>query len=115
MTDTNVFIYLLDKHPSLQQLLKSEWLFSFITEIELLGKQGISEAEIKEVSSLLSSCIKIPHSDKITSAAINLKQHYKLKVPDAIIAATAIEQRLPLLTFDQDFTKIKPLDIVLLE
>jgi len=115
LADTNTLIYLLDKHPALRPLLESEWLFSFITEIELLGKPGISSAEVNEVRGLLSVCIKAPHTEAINSTAINLKQNYKMKVPDAIIAATAIEQKVPLLTFDKDFAKIKEVDLVLLE
>jgi len=36
-------------------------------------------------------------------------------VPDALIAATAIEQKIPLLTFDKDFIRVKEVDLVLLE
>lgn len=115
LADTNTFIYLLDKHAALQPLLESEWLYSFITEIELLGKPGISSKEIEKVQGLLSVCIKAPHTEAINSTAISLKQNYKMKVPDAIIAATAIEQKVPLLTFDKDFEKIKEVDLVLLE
>ena len=115
LADTNTLIYLLDKHPALRPLLESEWLFSFITEIELLGKPGISSAEVNKVRGLLSVCIKAPHTEAINSTAINLKQNYRMKVPDAIIAATAIEQKVPLLTFDKEFAKIKEVDLVLLE
>ncbi len=47
LADTNTLIFLLEKHPSLQTLLDSDWYFSFITEIELLGKPGITTREIK--------------------------------------------------------------------
>jgi predicted nucleic acid-binding protein len=49
LADTNAFIYLLNGHPSLQPLLESTWLYSFITEIELLGKPGITPVEIKKL------------------------------------------------------------------
>ncbi len=63
LADTNTLIYLLDQHPSLQPVLESEWVYSFITEIELLGKLGITPEEIKEINSLLSICIKSPHTE----------------------------------------------------
>ena len=44
-----------------------------------------------------------------------LKIKYKTKLPDALIAASAIMLGIPLLTFDKGFSKIKELDIVLLE
>jgi predicted nucleic acid-binding protein len=115
LADTNTFIYLLDKHPSLQPLLESEWVYSFITEIELLGKPGITSQEVKKINGLLSVCIKSPHTESINKTAISSKQLYRMKVPDALIAAAAIEQKIPLLTFDKDFIKIKEVDLVLLE
>ncbi len=115
LADTNTCIYLLDKHPSLQPLLESEWVYSFITEIELLGKPGITSQEVKKINGLLSVCIKSPHTESINKTAISLKQLYRMKVPDALIAAAAIEQKIPLLTFDKDFIKIKEVDLVLLE
>jgi predicted nucleic acid-binding protein len=42
LADTNAFIYLLQKHPALKSLLQAEWMYCFITEIELLGKPGIN-------------------------------------------------------------------------
>jgi len=52
LADTNTFIYLLNRHPVLQNLLEAEWHYMFITEIELLGKPKISPAEIRNVQSL---------------------------------------------------------------
>ena len=115
LADTNTFIYLLDKHPVLQPLLESEWMFSFITEIELLGKQNISPVEIKNIHGVLSVCTKVFHVEKITEITISLKQRYRIKLPDALIAATALHYNIPLLTFDKDFIRIRELDLVLLE
>lgn len=39
----------------------------------------------------------------------------QVKLPDAIIAASAIYLDIPLLTVDTGFTKIKDLDLVLIE
>ncbi len=115
LADTNTFIYLLDKHPVLQPLLESEWMYSFITEIELLGKQNISPEEIKNIHGVLAVCTKAFHVEKINGTTISLKQRYRIKLPDALIAATALHYNIPLLTFDKDFIRIKELDLVLLE
>ncbi len=115
LADTNIFIYLLNKHPALEPLLESEWFSSFITEIELLGKPSITQTEIKGVKGVLSICRKVPHGDSINNVAISLKQQYNIKVPDALIAATALDMQIPLLTFDKGFIRIKELDLVLLE
>ena len=115
LADTNTFIYLLDKHPVLEPLLESEWFFSFINEIELLGKPEITQLEIKHVKGVLAVCTKVVHAEVINELTITLKQQYKIKQPDALIAATALHLALPLLTFDKGFTRIKELDLVLLE
>ena len=64
---------------------------------------------------MLDTCFIVPHSDAINELAIELKQDYHLKIPDAIIAATALYSDIPLITADKDFTKIKELDIILIE
>ena len=102
LADTNAFIYLLDRHPMLEPLLESEWFFSFITEIELLGKPEITQSEIKQVKGVLAVCTKVVHGEAINELTISLKQQYKIKLPDALIAATALHQQIPLLTFDRD-------------
>ena len=40
--------------------------------------------------------------------AVDLRLRYKLKIPDAIIAATAIHLGIPLITADKTFGKLKP-------
>jgi predicted nucleic acid-binding protein len=115
LADTNTFIYLLNKHPSLSPLLESDWSYSFVTEIELLGKFRIFSEELKQVKSLLQSCSKISYSDDISRQAISLRQQHKIKIPDAIIAATAIVKKMPLLTFDKGFRTVKSIDLVLLD
>ena len=115
LADTNTYIFLLDKHPSLRPLLDSEWYFSFITEIELKGKHQITPTELRTITDLLSASNKVGYSEEINEVTISLKQQFKIKVPDAIIAATSICKNLPLLTFDKGFTVIKSIDLVLLE
>lgn len=115
LADTNTFIYLFSRHPLLEPLLESEWFFSFITVIELLGKPEITQSEIKQIKGVLAVCTKVAHIEAINELTISLKQRYRIKLPDALIATTALQQQIPLLTFDKGFTRIKELDVVLLE
>jgi predicted nucleic acid-binding protein len=115
LADTNIFIYLLNKHPALQNLLEAEWHYTFITEIELLGKPKISSTEIRNVQSLLGVCSKIVHVEEINKLTIKIRREHKIKLPDALIAASALYANLPLLTFDKGFSQIKSLDLVLLK
>jgi len=54
-------------------------------------------------------------NQSIKIVAIDLKQKYKLKLPDAIIAATAIHYNLMFITSDADFKSIKELELIYLE
>ena len=113
--DTSTFIYLLDKHPALTVLLESEWIFSFITEIELQSKPNIKPEEIAIVKEVLLACKKVIHVDAINEITIQLKRKYRIKLPDALIAASAIMLNIPLITFDKGFSKIYELDLILFE
>ena len=52
---------------------------------------------------------------QIKEIAIKLKQKYSIKLPDAIIASTAIFLEIPLLTFDKGFEEIEELTSIILE
>ena len=115
LADTNAFVYLLQKKSFILPLLDSEWFFSFITEIELLGKPRLQAAELKTLKQLLKVAKKLTHVDEINEKAIALRQRYAIKTPDALIAATARQYKVPLLTADTGFAKIKEINLFLLE
>jgi predicted nucleic acid-binding protein len=115
LADTNAFVYLLQNKPFITPLLDSDWFFSFITEIELLGKPGLQPQELKTLRQLLKVARKLPHLEAINEKAIILRQQYAVKIPDAIIAASAWQYNLPLLTADTGFAKIEEINLFLLE
>ena len=88
---------------------------SVVTEIEVLGVKDISENEIKIREATVDFCTIIPLTIAIRKKAIELKRSIKLPVPDAIIAATAIQERLTLVTADKGFKRIKGLPLILIE
>lgn len=96
-------------------LLNAEWAFSFITEIELLGKPRIQKKELEKLKQLLAVAKLAGHTNETTRRAIELKQRYLIKTPDAIIAATAWQYDLPLITADVGFVKIKELNLFLID
>ena len=53
-------------------------------------------------------------TNEIKIVCIKIRQQYKLKVPDAIIAATAIVYKIPLISSDCDFEKIKEINLILI-
>ena len=51
----------------------------------------------------------------VKEEAIRIRKIYGTKLPDAIVAATAIVNNLTLLTADKGFNKIKELNMILLQ
>jgi hypothetical protein len=115
IVDTNCFIYLLSEHPEILPFTDSRWLFSYITEIELLSKKELTTTESKIIRQMLGTCTKYGHTQSISELTINLRRKYSIKIPDAIIAATSIEMKIPLLTADKGFAQIKEIDCFILE
>ncbi len=113
--DTNCFIYLLDAYPLLTSFAHEGWAFSYITEIELLSKKNIDSNEDLLIRSMLSTCYKVDHNQQISDLTIKLKRENSIKLPDAIIAASAQLLQLPLLTADKGFSKIKSIDCIILD
>lgn len=112
--DTNCFIYLLDENPLLNSFAQEKWAFSYISEIELLSKKNIDSNEDSLIRAMLSTCYRLDHNQQISELAIKLKRENSIKLPDAIIAASAQLLRLPLLTADKGFSKVKSIDCIIL-
>ncbi len=116
VSDTNPLIYLLTGNTFAADYLdgKQVWI-SVITELELFGKKGLSLIERAEIELLLDSCFIADINPAIKQIIKNLLQKYRIKIPDAIIAATAIYLDMPLLTADTGFKRIPELNLILLE
>ena len=116
VSDTNPLIYLLDGNKTVAEFLdqKQVWV-SVISELELFGKRGLSEVEIEEINLLLDSCFIAELSPQIKKIVKELIQKFAIKLPDAIIAATALYLDLPLLTADKEFNKVPNLKLILIE
>ena len=68
--------------------------------------------EEKQIEALLSKCLVITMSNNIKEKFIEIRKKYKLKLPDAIIAATAIISNIPLISADKQFKAVKELTLV---
>ena len=115
LVDTNCFIYFLDGHPILKPFANDIWGFSFITEMELLSKNDLSIENENAVRQMLGACVRLGHSHAITESTILLRKKYRIKLPDAIIAATCHVLTVPLLTADRQFEKLEEIDCMLLD
>ena len=114
--DTNIAIYLLDGDISLAEILHQKRLYlSFITQLELLSYPGISAKEVQQIEFMLENCVIMDIDNPIKSEVIRLRKEYTLKLPDCIVAATAIYLDLPLITSDKVFKKIEELNLMYYE
>ena len=86
---------------------------SFITELELLSYKDISKSEKEKLKNFINECIVIDINTIIKNHTILLKQKYSLKLPDSIIAGTALFISLPFITSDKDFKNIDEVNLIL--
>ena len=106
--DTNMLIYYLNQQ--LPEAVKEKFdnsilatsAISIITRIEVLGWQGHTEQSILAARTLLSLCEEISLNKTIADCCIQLRQRYKIKLPDAVIAATALVKKQMLMTRNSD-------------
>jgi predicted nucleic acid-binding protein len=115
LADTNFLINLHEGRPFIEPFLNYNFGISFISEIELLGYKNISKTEETALKELLKDSFIFSFNDEIKGQTIKLKQKHSIKLPDAIIASTAIVFQIPLITSDKGFKNIKELDLILLE
>ena len=91
----------------LSKCLDEDPIISIITKIELLGYKSITQ----EVQDLVGVSLTIGLTDEIVNQTIQIRKQYKIKLPDAIIAATAMILDLILLSRNtSNFGKIKGLN-----
>ncbi len=91
--------------------LENSPIFSVITQIELLSCKTSPEIE-KSLVRFFESAQVIGLRKDISHACVGIRRTYSIKIPVAIIAATALCEGLILVTKNsKDFTKIKGLRI----
>ncbi len=120
LLDTNVAIYFLknslpEKGKSflLTAIPANEVEISFITKIELLAYPSITPEEEMAAQTFLSFFNIITIDASIINKTIAIRKEVKIKLPDAIIAATALVNNLQLLSSNlQDFSKVEDLTII---
>ena len=113
LADSNVLIdFLMQRLPSesIELLIKSietdRLAVSVISKIEVLGYDG-EEHALNQLRALLAQMTILPLDEAITDRTIAVRKSYKIKLPDAVIAATALQHDLELLTRNtKDFQRI---------
>jgi len=118
LIDTNILIYfLVGKIPvaefeKITNIFQKSFNISTISKVEVLGWHKISLIEKNNIESFISTA-NIFYIDKIIeNRAIVIKQENKINIPDALIGATALVNKMTIVTRNEDdFKKIKGLRI----
>jgi hypothetical protein len=118
LIDTNVVIdFLGNKLPLSSQVFMNGVIdatpnFSIITKIELLGF-NMAENHFQILSDFIDEALVFAIDDKVVTACIEIRKKHKIKLPDAIIAATALAHNMVLITRNtSDFKRIDGLILV---
>ena len=94
-------------------LLSVEPRISIITQIEVFSKKGLEPNEIEGIKQFINTATVYLVNETIALKTIDIRLNNKIKLPDAIIAATAICYDLTLITRNtSDFKTIKGLEII---
>ncbi len=119
LLDTNIVIYYLKAAlpPKAMQLLNTivdeQPILSVITKIEVLGFIAPNKEEQNITTIFVEAADIINLNEEIVAQTIALRKQQHIKLPDAIIAATAIVFNLTLLTRNTtDFIKIPNLKLI---
>ena len=119
LIDTNVAIeYIGETLPDrslsiLDDIIDNEYSISVINRIELLGYADITDQEEEKFQQLIRAAIVFDLDNNVVKETIKLRKSYRIKLPDAIIAATACLYDLVLITRDiKDFQKINALKVI---
>jgi hypothetical protein len=110
--DTNIVIYFfngLTADDALHQLLAERFKISVITKIEFLGWSAFaSDARLySQARAFIAHAQVFELSADIVEQTIRLRQQFKTKTPDAIIAATALVSDLTVVTHNtSDFARL---------
>ncbi len=110
--DTNIILYILGGDKVIATYLFEKILYtSIICEIELLSFPSITSTQETAIKNFLSEFKIIAIDQSVKDIAIKLRKKYNLKIPDLIIAATALELEIPLVTSDKDFKLVNEIQI----
>ena len=119
LIDTNTIIYLLDRKlpPAAEEFLTGiideQCQLSVITQIELLSWTPPRVEDRAVLETFVANCQITGLSPAVVRRTIDLRQRHRIKLPDAVIAATALVNGWTLVSRnDKDFRQVTELAYV---
>ena len=97
--DSNIIIYISKREIPLSLLDQfDEHYISIITYMEVLGYRFLEEKEKNFITEILDAFKLLYIDQKIADTVIDIRKQNRIKLPDAIIAATAMTENLHLIS-----------------
>ena len=119
LNDSNILIYFITASASddvlinIKKILISSFFISIITKIEVLGWNKHTQESYRMTNDLLKYGTIIPVDEAVAAHTIRLRRKTNIKLPDAVIAATAINLSATLVTRNcKDFNSITGIEII---
>ena len=118
LLDTNILIEAVGNTSraiaALKQAVVSDWVgYSAITRLELFGYPNLTSDEETALDRLTKELEEVVVTSSVIDRAIQIRKSTRIKVPDAIIAATALEMDAVLMTRNEgDFITVEGLTII---
>ena len=112
LLDTNAIVQLLKGNKELIAVLSAADFIgtSIVAEMEYLSFSGLSDADVALYQAFRGriQVHDVPSADTVfTQLVVKARKEHGLKLPDAIIAGTAMANGLTILTADDHFKKVK--------
>jgi predicted nucleic acid-binding protein len=109
LLDTNILIYHLKRGLSVEfteqlalTIVAQQAYISLITRIEMLAWKGHTDLSLQQTTELLDQLPELGINEAVIAQTIHVRKTYSLKLPDALIAATALVHGLQLVTANTD-------------
>lgn len=117
LLDTNAIVALLQGNKRIiQLLLNANWIgISIISQIEFLVFSELTESDRQLFQQFLKrvEVLSLTIGDAaLIDQIIEVRQQYRLKLPDAIIASMTTQNSASLVTADQAFARINNLRVI---
>src|SRR3989338_4024369 len=119
LIDTDVLIHALSGNAQasilsrIDDAIADQARYSVVTRMELLGWNGHTADSRRETEALLAQLMEITLTPAIVALVIDIRSSITIKLPDAIIAASALAENLPLMTCNtDDFKRIAGLVVI---